>query len=78
MMSPSYAGGHFATFTSHTAGGICSHHSPGPLICEVLRLRRLPTMATTRALRLDRLFLLPPPTVPSAVSDWLPSVRSCV
>lgn len=52
--------------------------SPGPLICDVLRLRRLPTMATTRALRLERLFLLPLPTVPSAVSDWLPSVRSWV
>jgi len=51
--------------------------SPGPLIWEVLRLRRFPTMATTRALKLERRFLPPaPPTVPSAVSDWLPSVRS--
>lgn len=50
--------------------------SPGPLIWEVLRLRRLPTIATTRALKLERLFLPPPHTVPSAVSDWLPSVRS--
>lgn len=45
----------------------------------MLRLRLLPTMATKRALRLERRFLLLLlPTVPSAVSDWLPSVRSGV
>lgn len=49
------------------------------LSCDVLRLfRERPTMATIFAPMLERLFLLPPPTVPTAVSDWLPSFFSSV
>lgn len=33
-------------------------------------------MATTLALRLERLFFPPVPTMPTAVSDWLPSLCS--
>lgn len=50
-------------------------HSPVWLSCEVLLLLR-DTMATTLALRLDLRFFPPAPTVPTAVSDWLPSLRS--
>ena len=51
-------------------------NAPVWLSCEVLRLRLDPTMATTRALRLERRFFPPEASEPSAVSDWLPSVRS--
>lgn len=44
---------------------------------EVLRLLRdMPTMACILAPMLERLFLSSVPTVPTAVSDWLPSVFS--
>lgn len=47
------------------------------LSCDVLLLLR-DTMATTLALRLDLRFFPPAPTVPTAVSDWLPSLCSSV
>ena len=44
---------------------------------EVLRLLRdMPTMACILAPMLERLFFSSVPTVPTAVSDWLPSVFS--
>lgn len=47
------------------------------LSCEVLRLLRdMPTTAAIFAPMLERLFLRSPPTRPTAVSDWLPSVFS--
>lgn len=47
------------------------------LSCEVLRLLRdMPTMACILAPMLERLFFSSVPTVPTAVSDWLPSVFS--
>lgn len=47
------------------------------LSCEVLRLLRdMPTMACILAPMLERRFLSSVPTVPTAVSDWLPSVFS--
>lgn len=52
-------------------------YSPVWLSCDVLLLLR-ETMATTLALRLDLRFLPPAPTVPTAVSDWLPSLCSSV
>lgn len=39
-------------------------------------LRDMPTMACILAPMLERLFLSSVPTVPTAVSDWLPSVFS--
>lgn len=51
--------------------------SPVWLSCDVLLLLR-DTMATTLALRLDLRFFPPAPTVPTAVSDWLPSLCSSV
>lgn len=54
-----------------------SLYSPVWLSCDVLLLLR-DTMATTLALRLDLRFFPPAPTVPTAVSDWLPSLCSSV
>ena len=49
------------------------------LSCDVLRLfLERPTIATILAPMLERLFLSPVPSVPTAVSDWLPSVFSSV
>lgn len=42
----------------------------------LLLLRDMPTMACILAPMLERLFLSSMPTVPTAVSDWLPSVFS--
>lgn len=39
-------------------------------------MRDMPTTAAIFAPMLERLFLRPPPTRPTAVSDWLPSVFS--
>lgn len=49
------------------------------LSCEVLLLfRERPTIATIFAPMLERRFLPLAPTVPTAVSDWLPSFFSSV
>lgn len=64
-----------------TYGRVCRPRPRVPLpvwlSCEVLRLLRdMPTMACILAPMLERLFLSSVPTVPTAVSDWLPSVFS--
>lgn len=52
-------------------------HLPVWLSCDVLRLRlERPTIATILAPILDLRFLPPVTTVPTAVSDWLPSFFS--
>ena len=58
-------------------GGWGSAPLPVWLSWEVLRLLRdMPTMACILAPMLERRFFSSVPTVPTAVSDWLPSVFS--
>lgn len=70
------------TSLEHEAQGKPRRHGPGVhlpvwLSWEVLRLLRdMPTMACILAPMLERLFFSSVPTVPTAVSDWLPSVFS--
>lgn len=69
----------FFSFKNYLRGEKKIQFLPVWLSCDVLRLfRERPTMATIFAPMLDRLFLPLPPTVPTAVSDWLPSFFSSV